>query len=142
MAIMPTGTLAFLYNVMNDTEFNDKFREDPYEVMEFFQLSKEQQEFVQYAGTDLLKARLQKAAELELAENRAKPAQDVARGNGNPAALADAYFNGSKRLIHVVLPEDIERILKTWTPGDEADFQKFILEPIEAELKSSFSRFW
>jgi hypothetical protein len=142
MAIMPPGTLSFLYNVMNDTEMNQKFQNDPYEVMEFFQLSTAQQEFVQYAGTDLLKARLRKGAELELTENNAKPAQDTARQEANVQKLAEAYFNGSKRLINTVSPQDIAQILQTWTANDEAKFETLILKPIDEELKKGFGRFW
>jgi hypothetical protein len=43
MAIYPPGILSFLYNVMNDTEMNEKFRnqETRYDVMEFFMLNDE-----------------------------------------------------------------------------------------------------
>jgi hypothetical protein len=43
MATYPPGILSFLYNVMNDLEINEKFRDDKtrYDVMEFFMLNDE-----------------------------------------------------------------------------------------------------
>jgi hypothetical protein len=144
MTIMPPGTLSFLYNVMNDTEMNNNFRDDPYEVMEFFQLTTEQQQFIQKVGTDILKARLAKIAELEIKKATAQPAQATALVAKNAQDLATAFFEGQKRIEQTVLPDAIQAIVDALYAQSyySEDFKTFILSPIEQELRRGHSRFW
>ena len=144
MTIMPPGTLSFLYNVMNDTEMNNNFRDDPYEVMEFFQLTTKQQQFIQKVGTDILKARLAKIAELKIKEETAKPAQAAALTGKDVQALASALFEGGKRIEQTVLPDAIQAIVDALYAQSyySEDFKTFILSPIEQELRRGYSRFW
>src|ERR1044071_4951671 len=60
MASIPPGTLSFLYHVLHDPEMNERFRNDPYEVMEFFQLTDWQRHMIYDDGDMLIELRNKK----------------------------------------------------------------------------------
>ncbi len=71
MGEVPTGLVSFLYNVMNNIEFNEKFRkseQDRERLMDFFQLSPKVKDVVRQISQNELKR--EKARAKRKANNR------------------------------------------------------------------------
>lgn len=132
MDAVPPGMISFLYNVMYDPEMNANFRKDPYKVMEFFQLSDEQQQLVQSAGMDILELRLQKEA--ALAEQ-----QEEAQKKGAAAAVRAVKF-----LKDTVPMAQIQEVVeKTHARSAfKKQLNELVLAAVAEELKKGHGHFW
>src|SRR5262245_28524687 len=170
MAFVPPGMLSFLYHVMNDTEMNDKFREDPYEVMEFFQLTDDQRRMIYAAGEELVRLRNTKEEERKKRIKERKEAEDKGSNQANTREEYeyDYIYIRAKELEEVyVAVKDDDKILKEGENSDNeyelreldellakvanlldvyTDYHskqvKYLLTFVGKELLEGYGRFW
>ena len=149
MASLPPGMLSFLYNVMHNTEINKEFRYEPYEVMEFFQLTDEQRELIGDAGEDLARERVKKetafAMKYEHAEKMLEKLAEAPSTKGlskAPDELITARTAAIPRFPDMLNGTEVQKIADSVFDKFAKRITKQLLEEVRRELKLGFGRFW
>ncbi len=160
MAVMPSGMLSFLYNVMNDTEMNQRFRDEPHEVMEFFELTDRQRKLIEDAGMALLKKRVEREADWQKRTLIAEADEKAADQDPNPdtgrqkriAATLQKFQLFKDTFRATETNETINEVYGDPTPWSydgveeypnfKAAMDALILYAMEKELEKSYGRFW
>jgi len=149
MASIPAGMLSFLYNVMHDTEMNERFQYEPYGVMEFFQLNDEQRQLIGDAGKKIAVRRIEKETALAVRQEHAKKVieeaaqQTEAAGQAAvPEEIQEAKRNAIPLFKDTVSAEEVEQIASGVFAKEKTRITKQILEEIRKELEKGFGRFW
>jgi len=148
MAAIPSGTISFLYNVLNDPVMNADFRKNPHNVMEFFQLSDAQRKLIEDIGLDLLKLRLQKDAAKEI--EREKEAARVEKNQPSKPREADilnqkveASLKEIKFFKDTISEVEVRKLSKEIFEKEyQEKMKKLICDAIEEELKKGYGHFW
>ena len=114
MATYPPGVISFLYNVINDAEMNEKFRDNEYEVMEFFMLD------------DKLRQVFTDGGEKFKEHQREQKARKKAVGSSDPLSYKEVQQFAEDLFAEPLSREKLETIFAA----------------IEKELKECFGRMW
>src|SRR5947209_7894229 len=112
MASVPPGMLSFLYHVMNDTEMNDKFREDPYEVMEFFKLTDDQRKTIYKAGEGLVQLRRRREKLRKEEIERRKQEKNKQTSTKEEYGYEYIYINAEELETFYVTDKDVKNLVK------------------------------
>ena|SRR2546425_8296333 len=146
MASVPPGLLSFLYHVMNDTEMNDKFREDPYEIMEFFKLTDDQRKTIYKAGEGLVQLRRQreKLRKEEIKQRKQKENKQTSTEEEYEYGYEYIYIKAEELEKFYVADKDVKNLVKddNGKPKEPYRDVKDILAAVENELLEGVGRFW
>ena len=134
---------------MHDTEMNYKFRYEPYEVMEFFQLTDEQRKLIGDAGEDLAQKRVEKETAFAVRHQHAEKEmeklalQASTRGlTQAPADVIGARKDAIPRFVDMLNGTEVQEIAEQVFKEYYSRITEQLLEEVRKELKLGFGRFW